>query len=122
MDIKALTDRVLLETKRDVVKLHLYFKFLQHGIKPYESDIDIIVELYMFGGYSNSHQQKDFLALCKAKNFRKTEQSVRNTISKYINIGVFEKPKNSVLRVSEKFIPSVICDRIVLQHIISHAK
>jgi hypothetical protein len=122
MEIKAITDKVLLKDRREVVKLHLYFKFLQHGIKPYESDLDIIVELYMFGGYSNSSEQNQFLDICKAKKLRKTDQSIRNTISKYINMGVFEKPKNRMLRISDKFIPSLKCDKIVLQHIISHAE
>ena len=122
MEIKAITDRVLLKNRREVVKLHLYFKFLQHGIKPYESDLDIIVELYLFGGYKNAEEQNKFLGLCKSKKLRKTDQSIRNTISKYINMGVFEKPKNRMLKISDRFIPSLECDRIVLEHIISHAE
>lgn len=122
MEIRAITDKVLLKNRKEVVKLHLYFKFLQHGIKPYESDLDIIVELYLFGGYKNAEEQNRFLELCKSKKLRKTDQSIRNTISKYINIGVFEKPKNRMLKISDRFIPSLECDRIVLQHIISHAE
>jgi len=122
MEIKAITDKVLLKHRREVVKLHLYFKFLQYGIKPYESDLDIIVELYLFGGYTNAEEQNKFLELCKSKKLRKTDQSIRNTISKYINMGVFEKPKNRMLKISDKFIPSLKCDRIILQHIISHAE
>lgn len=122
MEIKSFSDKVLLGEKRDVLRLHLYFKLLQFGIKPFENDIDIILELYLFGGYSNSQEQAEFIDICMQKGLKKSEQSVRNTLSKYVNIGIFDKPKNSVLSINDKFIPKVECDRIVLEHKISHAK
>lgn len=122
MEIKSFSDKVLLDGKKDVLRLHLYLKLLQFGIKPFENDIDIILELYLFGGYSNSEQQTKFIDICMQKGLKKSEQSVRNTLSKYVNIGIFDKPKNSVLTINDKFIPKVECDRIVLEHKISHAK
>lgn len=122
MEIKSFSDKVLLLNKRDVLRVHLYFKLLQNAIRPYEKDMDIILELYLCGGYSNSEQQAVFIKLCMDKKLKKSEQSVRNTLSKYVSMGVFNKPKNTVLHVSEDYIPSVKCDQLVLQHIISHAK
>ena len=122
MEIISFSDKVLLDEKRDVLRLHLYFKLLQFGIKPFENDIDIILELYLFGGYSNSEQQSEFINTCMQKGLKKSEQSVRNTLSKYVNIGVFDKPKNSVLSINDKFIPKVSCDKIILEHKVSHAK
>lgn len=121
MEIKSFQDKVLLQEKRDVLRVHLYFKLLQFGIKPFENDIDIILELYLFGGYSNSDEQAKFIDICMQKGLKKSEQSVRNTLSKYVNIGLFDKPKNSILHVNDKFIPKVECDKIVLEHKISHA-
>ena len=120
--IKAFTDKVLLQDKRDVLRIHLYFKLVQYGIRPFENDIDIIIELYMFGGYSNSEEQARFIDLCLKKGFKKSIQSLRNTLSKYVSMGIFEKPKNTILRISDRYIPKVECDKLVLQHIISHAK
>lgn len=114
-------DVVLLSEKRDVLKMHLYLKFLQYGIRPLENDMDIILELYLFGGYKNSEEQGRFISTCLEKGHKKTNQSVRNTLSKYVNIGVFDKPKNTVLQVNEKFIPKVQCDKLALFHKISHA-
>lgn len=122
MQIKAFTDKVLLPDRRDVLKVHLYFKLVQHGIRPYENDMNIMLELYMFGGYKNSEEQGKFIDICMQKKYKKSRQSVRNTLSKYVGMKVFKKPKNKMLSLNEEFIPKVECDRLVLQHIISHAK
>lgn len=122
MIIKSFLDKVLLPDKRDVLRIHLYLKFLQYGIQPYENDIDIIIELYCFGGYSNSQKQDEFFDLCLSKKYKKSKQSIRNTLSKYTNLGVFEKPKNTSLSVSSKYIPPIQFDKLLLQHTVSHAK
>lgn len=122
METKSFSDKVLLPTKKDVLRVHLYFKLIQYGIKPFENDIDIMIELYDFGGYDTSEGQARFISTCMQKKLKKSEQSVRNTLSKYVNLNVFEKPRNRVLHLSEKFIPRVKCDRLVLQHAISHAE
>lgn len=122
MEIKSFRETVLLMEKKDVLRVHLYFKLIENGVKPFENDIDIMLELYMFGGYSNSLQQSQFISRCLEKGLKKSSQSLRNTLSKYVNMGVFSKPKNTILHVSEKYLPKVDCDRLVLQHVISHAK
>lgn len=118
----SLSDVSLLRTKRDVLRIHLYYKFLQYGIKPFEKEMDIILELYQFGGYNNSESQSRFMNICIQKKLMKTEQSVRNILSKYVNLKVFEKPRSRVLYINEKFIPKIECDKLILQHIISHAE
>jgi hypothetical protein len=122
MEIKVFPDTILLKDKKDVLRVHLYLKFIQYGIQPYENDMDIVLELYCFGGYSNSEKQEEFFDLCLKNRYKKSKQSIRNTLSKYTALGVFEKPKNTTLSVSNKFIPSVEFDRLVLKHVISHAK
>lgn len=122
MVVKSFSDIVLLSTRKEVLRVHLYFKLVQLGIRPFENDIDIILELYDFGGYSNTEEQARFISLCLERGFKRSAQSVRNTLSKYVNLGVFEKPKNTVLYVSDKFIPKVEADKLVLEHRISHAE
>lgn len=121
MIIKSFVDKVLLPDKKDVLRVHLYLKFLQYGIQPYENDINIVLELYSFGGYSNSQKQDEFFDLCLEKKYKKSKQSIRNTLSKYTNLGVFEKPRNTSLSVSSKYIPQIEFDKILLQHIVTHA-
>ena len=121
MIIKSFVDKVLLPDKTDVLRVHLYLKFLQYGIQPYENDINIVLELYSFGGYSNSQKQDEFFDLCLEKKYKKSKQSIRNTLSKSTNLGVFEKPRNTSLSVSSKYIPQIEFDKILLQHIVTHA-
>ncbi len=118
MEIKALKDTVLLQNREDVLRVHLYFKFIQHNIRPFENDMDIVLELYMFGGYNNAVEQGKFIQICMDKKLKKSTQSIRNTLSKYVSNGVFYK----ILKVSEQFIPEIKCDKLMLQHIISHAE
>lgn len=121
MIIKGFSDKIILAEKKDVLRVHLYLKLIENGIKPFENDMDIILELYSFGGYSNSEEQVKFIDTCLQKGLRKSGQSLRNTLSKYVNIGVFDKPKNTILSVNEKFISKVTCDKLVLQHSIVNA-
>lgn len=120
MIIKSFPDSIVLQTKREVLRVHLYTKLIQFGIQPYENDIDVVLELYCFGGY-NDESQKRFFDICLEKKYKKSEQSVRNTLSKYTSLGVLEKPKNRQLFVSSKFIPVADCDLLVLQHKVTHA-
>lgn len=122
MIIKSFLDKVLLSDKRDVLRVHLYLKFLQYGIVPYENDMNIVLELYCFGGYSNAQKQDEFFEICMKKKYRKSKQSLRNALSKYTNLGVLEKPRNTSLSVSSKYIPPIEFDRLLLQHTISHAE
>jgi hypothetical protein len=122
MNITSFSDKILLSTKRDVLRVHLYVRLLQFSIKPYENDIDIILDLYISGGYTNSEQQAIFIQACLDKKLKKSNQSVRNTLSKYVTLGVFNKPRNTVLSLNDQFIPAVTCDKLVINHIISHAE
>lgn len=120
MTIKSFPDTILLPSKRDVLRVHLYTKLIEYGIQPFENDIDMILELYCFGGYTEETQQQ-FFTICLEKKYKKSEQSVRNTFSKYTSLGVLEKPRNRFLFVSDKFIPKVDCELLVLQHKVTHA-
>lgn len=120
MIIKSLHDSIVLPTKRDVLRVHLYTRLVENGIQPFEKDIDIILELYCYGGYTEE-TQKNFFNICLEKKFKKSEQSIRNTLSTYTSLGVLEKPKNRQLFVNRKYIPKIECDLLVLKNPITHA-
>lgn len=119
--IKSFSDVVLLPTERDVLRVHLYFKMIQYGIRPFEKDLDIIIELYLFGGYHSPETQRDFIRVCLDKKLKRSAQSLRNTFSKYVSLGVLYKTRKAHLSVSEQFIPSVAFRKLMLEHKISHA-
>lgn len=122
MVIKVFPDKIVLPHKKDVLRVHLYLKFIQYDIQPFENDIDIMLELFLFGGYKNAGEQEKFFEICLKRQYKKSKQSIRNTLSKYTNLGVLEKPRNTSLFVSSKFIPSINFDKLVLQHVVTHAK
>lgn len=117
---KFITDKILLPNKRDVLRLHLYCKFLEYRIKPSENDIDLLLDLHAFGGYAGKQEQQVFINQCLEKKMKKSAQSVRNTLSKYTTLKVLYKPKNTYLRANEEFIPGVDSGRVILQSIVSH--
>jgi hypothetical protein len=121
MDVTFLEDKILLEDKDDVIRVYIYTKLTQWGVKPYEHDIDILLELYNLGGYKNKEQQLGFINSCLEKKFKRTAQSVRNTLSKYTGLRILNKPKNSCLSLSKEFLSNVpSCDKIILKPLISH--
>src|SRR5688572_10480286 len=122
MKIKAFEEVILLEGVRDVLKVHLFIKMIQKGIKPMESDLDVITELYLLGGYKDAESQSKFISTCIERGYKKSDQSVRNTVSKWINAGVLEKPKNQITFVNHDFIYPVDFDKLALFHKVSHAK
>ena len=122
MIIKSIDDKILLRCKKDLIKAHLYLKFLQYGIElPIDSDIDVIAELFIFGGYKNGEEQENFINHCISIGLRKSSQSLRNTLSKYVNKKILIKPKNSSLFLREDFIPNIKFDRLLINYKISHA-
>lgn len=121
MECKVISDKILLPDIRDVLRIHFYIKFMQKKIQFFDSDLDIIIELYLFGGYSTSDEQKRFIRLCLSKKYKKSIQSVRNSFSRYVNAGVLIKNKNRELYINEEYLPTIDFDKLILSHIISHA-
>lgn len=120
MDIKIISEKMLLKDRKDVLRLHLYSKLLNKGIVPYDRDLDILVSLYEYGGYKNSKEQNEFFNLCLDKSLKKSIQSIRNTLAKYTDLGVLDKPKNTIRFMNENWLPKLNGNKIVLDYKISH--
>ena len=114
-------EKIILPTRRDVLKVHLYAKLLLLGVIPYEKDLDVLVELYEIGGYANDVEQLRFFNTCLTKQFKKSVQSVRNTLAKYTELGVLSKPKNKKRKFSDEWLPDLADDVVVvLENKITH--
>lgn len=120
MDIKVISEKMLLKDRKDVLRLHLYSKLLNKGIVPYEKDLDILVTLYEYGGYRNNKEQNEFFTLCLDNSLKKSIQSIRNTLAKYTDLGVLDKPKNTIRFLNESWLPKLDGNKIVLDYKISH--
>lgn len=120
MNINKVAEVLLLKNKRDVVRIHLYTKLIEKGIIPYDKDLDVLINLYEIGGYSNEREQTQFFNSCLNNKYKKSIQSIRNTLAKYTEIGILKKPKNKERFVSEKWIPSSFDSKLFLDYKISH--
>lgn len=115
-----ISERLLLKDRKDVLRVHLYCMILNKGVVPYEKDLDVLIALYEMGGYSNGEEQAKFFSDCIERKFKRTIQSIRNTLAKYTEIGVLKRPRNKKRFLSEDCLPSVTTNKIILNHQISH--
>lgn len=86
------------KTKQDALKFHLLAISTEEGLRLSSADIDVAVEIYI-KGYDNN-----LFTICVDKGFFKSEQTVRNSISKLTKIGVLTKTRGD-RKVNVKFLP-----------------
>lgn len=97
---------IILKDKKDVVKVVLYTQMLLKGITPFENDLDILFELFDFGGYHNNEQKKAFYNQLITKKLRKTPDSINNKLTELAELGILERYKKNCLRFNEDFFPN----------------
>lgn len=98
---------ILLKDKRDVIKVVLYVQMLLRGITPFENDLDILFELYNFGGYHNNDEKKEFYNILISKELRKTPDSINNKLTELAGKGILERYRKNCIRFREDFIPNI---------------
>lgn len=121
MIVKAFKDKIILPTKVDVVKVHLYTKFVEKKLPINDNHLSILSELYVLGGYSDKPSQDRFFNACKSKKLVKSNQVIRNIITEYTNSNVLVKSRNLELYINEEFIPNLVFDKIILQNVVGNA-
>lgn len=119
--IPVIEDKIRLRYKRDVFRLLLYIKLIEKGIPFHESELDVLCELHQRGGYTDDLTQQVFMDNCLSKGFRKSKQSIRNVLAKFVNQGVIKKTRNFNCHISHDYIPPVEAEMIGLMFYVSHA-
>lgn len=120
MNVDKIAEVMLLKDRRDVVRIHFYIKLIQKGIVPYDKDLDVLINLYEMGGYSNEKEQLQFFNSCIYNKYKKSIQSIRNTLAKYTEIGVLNKPKNKKRFISDVWMSPFNDNILFLDYKISH--
>lgn len=121
MSIPVVQDKIKLNSKREVLKLLLYTKLLESNIKPSDTELEVLMELYEFGGYHSHEQEIIFFTKCINLKFRNSFQSIRNVLTKYKSFGVVMKPKIHQRHISTSYIPDIQSDTIGLMFFVSNA-
>lgn len=86
------------KSKQDALMFHLLAVSTEEGIKLSSGDIGVAVEIYIKG------YNKDTVTACVDKGFFRSEQTVRNSVSKLTKIGVLIKSKDE-RKVDPRLLP-----------------
>lgn len=119
--IPVIEDKIKLRSKREVLRLFLYTKLVERGIKFSDSELDVLMELHTAGGYHNADEEGSFVNQCIQKQFRTSFQSVRNVITRFVNYGIVKKPKIHQRHISSDILPKIPSDVVGLMFFVSNA-
>lgn len=118
--IPVLEDKIRLRSKREVLRLFLYTKLIEKGIVFSSSELDVLMELYEMGGYYDIDNELSFFNQCIDKKYRNSLQSVRNVLTKFVNLGVVKKPKIHKRFISEDYLPQIDSEQVGLMFFVSN--
>ena len=121
-EVQIIQSFINLETKRDVIKLHLFSKLLEKGIPTYPSELDILIELYFRKGYHSKEEMEDLYEFCLKHKLRASRQSFNNAITKFVNAGVIKKLGVCKREINKDFVPHINSDYIGLNYKVVNAK
>lgn len=119
--IPVIEDKVRLRSKRDVLRLFLYTKLTEKHIKFSDSELDVLMELHTIGGYYDTSRELEFFNSCIHQKFRTSFQSIRNVLTRFVNLGVVKKPKIHQRYISDDYLPTVEGSLVGLMFFVSNA-
>lgn len=105
MSFLKIEESIVFNDRDNLISTHFYLQLKKLGIAISPKDLSLLVEFYKMGGYSNKDEQNLFFKKCIDNKYKKTMQSVRNTLNKYTKKGILLRPKNSQRYMSEEFAP-----------------
>jgi hypothetical protein len=89
-------------------------KCFQKGIHISDADLDSLVELY-YTGYNTN-----FFTNCVSKGYYKSEQTVRNAITRMTSLGIISAKKRGNRVINSDFIPRLDADKLIFQYLIGN--
>lgn len=98
---------IILGNKKDVIKVVLYIKMLQHGLRPFENDLNILYELFAIGGYEGDKEKEEFYKTVIDNDLRKSNDSINNKITEFVAKGILARVKKNSIRFNEEFLPTL---------------
>ena len=109
-----------LKSKSDMIRCHILMKCYELGDIPEKSELDVLEYLYIIGGIDGKESNTEFIKYCVTKEFRGSDQSVRNVLSKYTDLGFLVKPKNCIRQFKHTLLPYIAEDVFVLDYFITN--
>lgn len=108
IEIPIIEDKLIL-SKKELIKIHLYIKMVEKGIDKEFShrEMDILAELYCFGGTQDKINLQEFFNHCFAHGFSKegAAHSVRNALSKGRRFKIIKRKKANFWQIDKDYLP-----------------
>ncbi len=125
MNIPVIENKLKLE-KIDLVRIHLFIKLTSNNISSSFTDreIDILSELYIFGGIEDKEGSDRFIDHCYALGLSKqgASNSVRNALSKGRKFKVVKRKKANYWKIDKEYLPEFESDTLVLKYLLTNIK
>jgi hypothetical protein len=117
--IPVINKSIKLNTKQEMIRFHILVKCFVLGNYPEQSALDVLEHLYNCNGISSKEENNAFIEYCVTNKFRGSNQSVRNVLSMYTDIGLLVKPKNCIRYFKEELLPE-LPEEFVLNYFITN--
>ena len=117
-DIPLIKDKIKVNSKLDLIKIHLYIKLITNNISASDSELTLLSSLYLQNGINNKEEMDKFFEYCLKEKIRMSVQSVRNILARFTELKVLNKPKINQRFISEEYLPFISGDVIAFNYII----
>jgi len=111
-----ISDKILLSNKKDVILIHLYIKSIEKGVVLSEGIRSLLFYIYELGGINDHSDFLSLVSLCVKNTSIKTEDSVRNTISKCVSEGIIKNTGKYKKEISVDWLPALSEDVVGLDY------
>lgn len=112
--ISYFKEKIVLDSKDDVIKLDLLIKSHIKGINLSKSEIDTLYELYKVG------YNEEFYNNCLNKGYFKSKQTIRNCVTRLTKLGILSYKKRGEKQVSEEFIPKNLENELIFNYLVGN--
>ncbi len=97
---------VCIKDRHNLVKLYFYIHYVHvKGLGITDCELDIMSYLFIQGGYNNKIDCDKFLEGCVDRGYKRSIQSVRNSLSKLTSLKLLGKSNNNNRVVLDVSIP-----------------
>ena len=115
--IARVSDNIVVEDKRDLVRLHFYIKYvIEKDIPLTKGDLDVLTSLYFYGPIENKGSMDKFILLCMNNGSKGSNQSVRNSMRVLRSHGIINKSKNSQAKYDDDDVLPYISEQLQFQY------
>ena len=123
LEYKVISDNLKFELFK-LIKIHMYIKLTENNneSKLTDGDLDIIVNLYLFGGITDKNTMSNFSKDCFNKQLTSVNsaQSVRNSLSIGRKLGVIKRKRVNNWVITDNYLPKLDTDLYAFKYLLTN--